>query len=97
MKPWELRQYSFKEFLIAVKGNALREAREWDRTRHIMFVMAKTVDSKKKIKKVSDILSLPLLDKPQEGDRAEMKKKLRLAERYYALKEKLASDGNTGT
>lgn len=106
MKPWELAQYSFKEFLIAVRGNSLKEAREWDRTRHIMFMVAKSVSGKKGPKKASDILQLPLIDKPEQWDRGAARRKLQgkkwLAKRYYEYKEEsnkklTVSNGESGS
>lgn len=61
-------EYSFDDFYSHLRGFERKEAQEWDRTRHIMFAVVKAGGSKK-IRKVTDILEIPILDhkdvKPQ--------------------------------
>jgi hypothetical protein len=44
-----------------MKGYEKSQAYEWDRTRHLMFAIAKSVGAKN-IRKVQDIMKLPLID-----------------------------------
>lgn len=66
MKPWELFEYTFEQFLLALKGHELTQAAEWDRTRHIMLVIAKA-NGAKSINSVQDVMSIPLLDKKTDN------------------------------
>lgn len=79
IRPWELREYSFEEFLRHIKGHELAQAYEWDRTRHIMFAVVKAAGAKG-VKRVQDIMRLPVIDKVTVDSAVTARLKKRLAE-----------------
>lgn len=57
-----------------MRGFALKEAKEWERTRYLAFTVARTVTDK--IKKPEHLFGIPLIDeKDREADAEEMKKR----------------------
>lgn len=86
LTPYEYYCMSPLEFYFASKGYMERYWKEWDRTRHIMYTMASTVPSKKKLPKMQFWFPLPM-DGETHGEED-------IKDMFAKLKEKIKNHGD---
>lgn len=91
LTPHEYYCMSPLEFHYAAQGYMDKYWKEWDRTRHIMYTIAGTARSKKKLPKISKWMPLPI-DRMSEGVSNE-----RAIHIFDVLKKNMQQDGKRTT
>ena len=60
LNPEDYYRMSPLEFYYASKGYMQKYWKEWDRTRHLMYTIASTIPSKKKMPHINRFMPLPI-------------------------------------
>lgn len=87
LTPHEYYCMSPLEFHYASKGYLRKQWQEWDRTRHVMYIVAGTVKTKKRLPKLSTWFPLPI-DKESHAEDD-------IQDMFTKLKEKLKNGKRT--
>jgi hypothetical protein len=65
-------ELTLNEYRLKVTGFQMKAAHEWDKIRHIMFYQIITAAGKSQVRRVQDVLTIPLIDKGKKGSKNEL-------------------------
>jgi hypothetical protein len=68
-------ELTLNEYQLKVTGFQMKAAHEWDKIRHIMFYQIITAAGKSQVRRVQDVLEIPLIDKGKKGSKNQLMKR----------------------